>query len=590
VVKVAALLALCACLPRLHGRCERDQDCASGPPGLFCADGVCQGPPRGTVEALPARAFARSESVHVRVRVDRVHGTPAVRIALNGAEIAAQRESDGVFGADVPLSLAPAGVEGSVPLSIEVRDDLGHVTALGASLLVDDRAPRLSVESPVGTFVRGAAVSIRVTAEDMTAVSVGGGTKQMDGSFVVVIDTRTAPPAASTMDVIITATDAVGNVATAHVSIPLTRLKFAAPHPASATIINVVLSDSIVWTIPADREVWLVRRTDGVTIARPLSAAAALPEIATDGTHLFYARADNQVCRIGSDGTIELCCGPYATLTGGPALLGPTPVVATTGSGNFSWRLFAVVDIGGGRCNAPATFMRADFAGAVPAIGPDGTVYSGANKAIMAARFDTLTWEAQTTSELPHYRGQPAFRRGAVLLSTGAAATIDSFAFTSLTASTVTTTQVANVGTTITSPTIAADGTLTVATDDRRVIALRPDGSVRWTATLPDSATAPPTHGAGGLLYVGTGSGDILALSESDGSTVWTWSTGAPIRGPLAPGCDGVLYAASGGTVTALVIDAAGLADSPWPKAGHDVRGTSDARRPLRSATGACLE
>jgi outer membrane protein assembly factor BamB len=113
---------------------------------------------------------------------------------------------------------------------------------------------------------------------------------------------------------------------------------------------------------------------------------------------------------------------------------------------------------------------------------------------------------------------------------------------------------------------------------------------VRWTATLPDSATAPPTHGAGGLLYVGTGSGDILALSETDGSTVWTWSTGAPIRGPLAPGCDGVLYAASGGTVTALVIDAAGLADSPWPKAGHDVRGTSDARRPLRSATGACLE
>jgi hypothetical protein len=51
-----------------------------------------------------------------------------------------------------------------------------------------------------------------------------------------------------------------------------------------------------------------------------------------------------------------------------------------------------------------------------------------------------------------------------------------------------------------------------------------------------------------------------------------------------------VLYAASGGTVTALVIDAAGLADSPWPKAGRDVRGTSDARRPLRSATGACLE
>jgi hypothetical protein len=208
---------------------------------------------------------------------------------LNGAEIAAQRESDGVFGADVPLNLAPAGAEGAVPLSIEVRDDLGHVTALGASVLVDDRAPRLSVQSPVGTVVRGTAVSVRVTVENMTAVLVSGGTKQMDGSFVVVIDTRTAPPAASTMDAIVTATDAVGNVATAHVSIRLTRLKFTAAHPANGGIIGIALSDSIIWAMPADIDVWLVRRSDGATIARPTSGAAAFAETATDGTRLFHA-------------------------------------------------------------------------------------------------------------------------------------------------------------------------------------------------------------------------------------------------------------------------------------------------------------
>jgi hypothetical protein len=287
VVKIAALLALCACLPRLHGRCERDQDCAGGPVGLFCAEGLCQGLPLATVEALPARAFARSESVHVRVRVDRAHGTPAVRIVLNGAEIAAQRESDGVFGADVPLNLAPAGVEGAVPLSVEVRDDLGHVTALDASVLVDDRAPRLSVQSPAGTVVRGTAVSVRVTVEDMTTVLVSGGTKQMDGSFVVAIDTRTAPPAASMMDAIITATDAVGNVSTAHVSIQLTRLKFSSPHPVNGGIISITLSDSIVWAMPIDQDVWLLRRSDGATIARPTSVAAAFPEVATDGSHLL---------------------------------------------------------------------------------------------------------------------------------------------------------------------------------------------------------------------------------------------------------------------------------------------------------------
>jgi outer membrane protein assembly factor BamB len=142
----------------------------------------------------------------------------------------------------------------------------------------------------------------------------------------------------------------------------------------------------------------------------------------------------------------------------------------------------------------------------------------------------------------------------------------------------------------VTSPTIAADGTTTVATDDRRVIALRPDGTVRWTATLAGNATAPPTHGAGNLVYVGTLSGDILALSLNDGSTVWSYPAGAPVRGPLAPGCDGLLYAGTDAAVLALVIDAPGLADSSWPRAGHDIRGSGDARRPLRSATGACLE
>ena len=68
------------------------------------------------------------------------------------------------------------------------------------------------------------------------------------------------------------------------------------------------------------------------------------------------------------------------------------------------------------------------------------------------------------------------------------------------------------------------------------------------------------------------------------------WNAGVPVRGPLAPGCDGVLYAATDGAIVALVIDQPGLADSDWPKAAHDVRGTGDARRPLKSPTGGCLE
>jgi len=55
VRSTAPLLALCACLPDPLGRCQTNADCARGPAGSFCAENVCQGPPRGSIEALPAR-------------------------------------------------------------------------------------------------------------------------------------------------------------------------------------------------------------------------------------------------------------------------------------------------------------------------------------------------------------------------------------------------------------------------------------------------------------------------------------------------------------------------------------------------------
>ncbi len=191
-----------------------------------------------------------------------------------------------------------------------------------------------------------------------------------------------------------------------------------------------------------------------------------------------------------------------------------------------------------------------------------------------------------------YYRGQPAFRGNQVLLAT-TAASMDTFTFVDPLGSpapTPVTTQARALGVTISSPTIAADGTAVLSTDDSHLVAVNPNGSIRWTVSLPAAATAPPSHGVGDLLYVGTVAGDILALKLADGSTAWTYSAGSPIRGPLALGCDSVLYAASDGAVLALALDAAGLADSPWPKAAHDVRGTGDARRPVRSAIGVCLE
>ena len=587
VVRLAAAALLCACLPDPRGQCATDADCAVGPAGLFCAEGVCQGPPRGSVEALPSRAFARSETLHVRAHVDRSHGTATGRVVFGGTAIDAAREPDGALGAEVPLSLAPAGVEGAVPFSVELRDDLGHVTALPASVLVDDQPPRLTVDSasvPSSAVLRGTQVTLRVTAQDMTAVTVAGATKNADGSFAISVNTTAAPPAATLFDIAITGTDAVGNSAIVHASIPITRLKYSV---GSSSVTSLVLTDSVIFALINHSDFLIAHRSDGTQLARPSTGGNAFAELATDGTRLFFARSDNQVCRMDSSGNIQECCGPFATLTSGPILQGTTPIVGTTGTSATSQRLYAIVETNFTCGNVVGSATLADFAATSPGIAADGTIYSGAVQKVVIATFDGIGWTAQAASETPHYTGSPAFRTNQILLSTSAA-TLDTYA--TPIAAAPTTIQIATLGTVISAPTIAADGTAVVTTDDRHAIALRPDGSVRWTVSLPDQATSPPTHGAGDLIYIGTLSGDVLALNLDDGATLWDYNAGAPIRGPLAPGCDGVLYAATDGAIVALVTDAKGLANSPWPRAAHDVRGTGDSRHPLRAADGTCLE
>ena len=66
---------LVAC-PAPRGQCQADADCAAGPAGSFCAEGVCQGAPLATVE-LPLATCARTGTGLLRVHVTRAHGGPA---------------------------------------------------------------------------------------------------------------------------------------------------------------------------------------------------------------------------------------------------------------------------------------------------------------------------------------------------------------------------------------------------------------------------------------------------------------------------------------------------------------------------------
>src|SRR5207253_1547396 len=203
---------------------------------------------------------------------------------------------------------APSGVEGAVPFSIELRDDLGHVTALPASVKVDDRAPRVTVDGvPATPVLRGTQVSLRVTVEDMSAVTIAGTTRNSDGSFTIGVDTHAAGAGITNYDVPITVIDAVGNATTAHAKIPLTRVKFATQHPTHSSVTSIVLTDNLIWGLIDQSEFWIVRRSDGTSLLRPPTGGNTFPQIATDGSRLFFARSDNYVCRMGADGSIQLC-------------------------------------------------------------------------------------------------------------------------------------------------------------------------------------------------------------------------------------------------------------------------------------------
>lgn len=70
-------------------------------------------------------------------------------------------------------------------------------------------------------------------------------------------------------------------------------------------------------------------------------------------------------------------------------------------------------------------------------------------------------------------------------------------------------------------PVVAADGTVYVASNGGKLVALDPDGAVRWEAVLPAPPVGAPALGASGDVYVADRSGNLSAV-KPDGNLRWT--------------------------------------------------------------------
>ncbi len=97
-----------------------------------------------------------------------------------------------------------------------------------------------------------------------------------------------------------------------------------------------------------------------------------------------------------------------------------------------------------------------------------------------------------------------------------------------------------------TAPSIGADGTVYVGSDDFNVYALNPaTGAVKWTFATQSYVESSPAIGSDGTVYVGSDDNNLYALNGSTGVVMWSFGTTSFIDASPCIGPDGTVYVGS---------------------------------------------
>jgi outer membrane protein assembly factor BamB len=95
------------------------------------------------------------------------------------------------------------------------------------------------------------------------------------------------------------------------------------------------------------------------------------------------------------------------------------------------------------------------------------------------------------------------------------------------------------------SPSIAADGSIYIASDDFYVYALNPSGTLKWRYRTGGIVRSSPALAANGNLYAGSGDGYVYALDMQTGALRWRTNTGTAVYNAAAVAPDGTVYIGS---------------------------------------------
>jgi outer membrane protein assembly factor BamB len=113
-------------------------------------------------------------------------------------------------------------------------------------------------------------------------------------------------------------------------------------------------------------------------------------------------------------------------------------------------------------------------------------------------------------------------------------------------------------GTIYSSPAIASDGTVYIASNNGKLYAVYPNGSEKWVNQSPIGGNiySTPAIGADGTIYVGSLYGKLHAINPDDGSEKWAFPTNGAVWSSPAIGGDGTIYVGTiGGYLYAIKPD-----------------------------------
>ena len=271
------------------------------------------------------------------------------------------------------------------------------------------------------------------------------------------------------------------------------------------------------------------------------------PAVATDGT-IYVGTVAGTLYAFNPDGSVRWT---YTTIAGG---IYSAPTVDSNGTVYIhdSYYLYALNANGSLRWQTLALDSGRDS----PALASDGTLYMGWQVSSAPDAYSLYTFKAfnPNGTERWTFKGVDGWvtsaaigSEGTIYVASNAAGLIDASAYLyAISAEGQFQWRFALGATDVqSSPAIGADGTIYIGAYDRRLYAINPDGSLRWSYLTGAAINSSPVLSADGTVYVGSRDGYLYALNPN-GSLKWRTFVFSTIDGAPAIGADGTIYVGSG--------------------------------------------